>query len=483
MRGNVQTFTDLHGGVNARDADFELQPNEARDARNVIGRTSGGLQTRAGCETLEDASPFTASTVFAFQDWNPGPRPIVLGAGGGEIFSLLPNVTSLHGSAGFDYWAMTVGPKTGAASPTVYMMNGVDTPQVYVTGGGSSSDWTATTGTVPNCPFLVFFNDQFFAAGNFASFGKQSTLYASNLADALDWDPAVAGTSAYELSLEEGGRDYITGLGTLGAYLLVFKRSGVRVVTDTVTGANRALATAVGTLYPRSIAETPAGLVYLGTDGRVWITDASTTRAISQPIDPVLTGRRDTGWPLLAFDHRPTGVYFNNRYYLSIPTAGDANDLTVDYDFETGAWWLHDFAATDWAADEPLGAGRVGLYGMRPGTTTLSSAFSSDDGLDNGVAFTAYWKGPHNVFGSADTRKRVRQVRLTGTGDDVTFKLAKDYAPVATAVKTAGFVGAGTAGRVILPTPGVARAWSLELEATVPFGLDAQTWAFTQRTD
>jgi hypothetical protein len=260
---------------------------------------------------------------------------------------------------------------------------------------------------------------------------------------------------------------------------LVFKRSKIYVMTDTITGANRVVIKNLGCGAPRSIAETPSGCVFLGSDYEVWATDGTTVNKLSEPVSPLLKTLLTSAG---GFD--AAGAYSEGHYYLSIATSSPlVNNLTLDFDFELQSWWIHDLAVTDWATTATGVAGGPALYGAKDGTAILSRCFVPGETEDNGAPFVAYWKGPHLVFGSAATRKRVRQIRVDGTGEDVQFALSKDYGPTATVVKTADLSASGTIGRVVLPTPGVAKAWSLEVQGTGPFEIDAQSWAVTGRAD
>lgn len=480
MRGNVQSFTDFRGGVNARDSVFDLQPNQARDVRNVVGAPRGAVRTRNGCVTVATV-PAEIHTVHYFGGG------VLLGCADGHAYfynAAIGSVTSVASAlTAPGMWFFANGPQDpGATEGPVYLVTGAGNRQW--TGTGSFGLWTYTTGATiggqvgATFAAILYHNNQMFAAGVQGSGDTQNTLWASNLQDPTDWDFAAAGTSAYSLDLDPVVDDQIIGLGTVGEYLLVFKRGKIYVITDTVTGANRVLVKNMGCAAPRSIVETPNGCVFLGSDYEVWATDGTNLNKLSQPISPLLQAMlADEG------DFEAAGVYFEGHYYLSIATASPLiNDLTLDFDFELGSWWIHDFAVSDWAPTQ-TGPDGPALYGAKDGTAVLSRCFVPGETEDNDSPFVAYWKGPHLIFGSAATRKRVRQVRVDGTGEDVQFALSKDYEPAAAVIKTADLSSSQTIGRVFLPTPGVAKAWSLEVQGAGPFEIDAQSWAFTARAD
>src|SRR5207248_8682974 len=67
----------------------------------------------------------------------------------------------------------------------------------------------------------------------------------------------------------------ITGIGTVGPYIVVFKEEKTWVIHDLNTGANRRLADTIGCVSHRSIVHTAAGTYFLTRDQGVYLTEGS----------------------------------------------------------------------------------------------------------------------------------------------------------------------------------------------------------------
>jgi hypothetical protein len=423
----------------------------------------------------------------------------LVAAGGTLIYSIAPDgtVTSIAtGMTSALRWEWANAPASGGQGP-VWGMNGTDTPRQW-TGTGNTAVWTAATGTLPNGKFLVYIANRLFVAG-MSAYGALvdagSSIVYSNLGNPRDWPAA----NVVELAPNDG--DAITGLGTSGPYLLVFKTGKAWVVYDLDTGANRALGDGIGCVSHRSIVETPEGTFFLSKDHGVMVTNGSTVKRVSDRVLPLIASMSQ------AQRAAAVGAYFNDHYYLSFSTGGTNNDVTLDYDVKADAWWIHTLGLQDIAAWEPAGVPQ--LYGADGGVARVSRLFVDGQTQDNGAAFVAYWNGPFHTMGKPHLRKRVRQIRFDGKGR-LQLSLTKDFAIAPSLAvdrsfstdtglfgtndgaafgvnDTSGqfFGGVFSVGQARALNPGVARAWSLQFgNATAEdFEVDAYTVAFSERTN
>jgi hypothetical protein len=115
-----------------------------------------------------------------------------------------------------------------------------------------------------------------------------STLVFSDIGNPRAWPAANV------VQFDPNDGDSITGLGTIGPYLLVFKRRKTWVVTDLDTGANRRLSGDTGCAAGRSIVETPLGTFFLTQDKGVYLTNGSSLEPMSDVIRPTLDGIVET---------------------------------------------------------------------------------------------------------------------------------------------------------------------------------------------
>jgi hypothetical protein len=480
VRGTPDVFSDFHGGLNTKTAPYGLRNDQARDVLNVVSTQSGAIRKRDGCTAF--ASP-GAGVTGLFPVDIPNKRLLV--QSGTSIWRVDPAaaVTALAALPSGGRWEWVQAPAQGGQGP-VYGGNGTD--RRYFDGANHGA-WTATSGTVPPCKFFVYAGNRIFAAGdpNFPS-----RLYWCDIQNPRVW--LVEDVEDFDAF--DGGS--ITGLGTLGPYVLVFKERKIFRVYDLDDGANVRIADNVGTPAHRSIVETPGGTFFLGLDGIYRVQpDGTTVERMSDLVAPTVAS--------IAAAHRSeaAGAYHENHYYLSFASSvAVVNDRTLDYDLQLESWWLHDAAAQQWASwrrvDQPE------LY-QGKASGAVRRAFVPGVSADAGGPSTSFWAGPFWVFGQPQIKKRCKRIRFDGAGH-VQVSIAKDFAVGAVLEAdldffagdtdfggTGSFGGDGTfggegtvqSGEIL--TPGVARAWSLKVGSVTdePWELDSITMAMTTRKD
>lgn len=502
MRGNPFYTGDFSGGLNTRDGVYELEPNQARDLLNVLGTTHGSVRKREG-STLLATTASALGSLFAVEATS---TKYLIGQGGTAFYRIdvAGTVSTITGSttptAG-NPWAMVQAATSGGQGP-VYMMNGVDTPQQW-TGSGNVANWTAASGTLPNGRYMAFIGNRVFVAG-MSSYttvtDPGSTLVFSDIGDPRSWPVQNV------VQFEPNDGDQITGLGTVGPYLLVFKRRKVFVVYDLDSGANRRLSNNTGCIAPRSIVETPKGTAFLSLDRGVYITKGSDLQLISDIIAPTL----DSISP--AQRANAAGAFHNDHYYLSVGISSSSqNDTTLDFDFTLSSWWKHSFAASQFAVWRASNSQQI--YSAAAGAARVDNLLVANTYSDNGSGYQAYWTGPwqspayfrRRIIQTPDHRKRLRQVRFDASGK-LSLYLARDFAASSSFVKSFDFTGSPTTfgggdsfggggkygdlvsvaqGRVY--SLGFARAYSLQwlsdATSTSPWELENYLLLMEERTD
>lgn len=481
MRGQPVVFADLRGGLDSKDAPYAVPEGAARDLLNVVSTARGAIRKRDGSVQF---SAVDAHSLFA------GFQPKQLIAASGTTLKKIDGAgvatTIKSGISAALHWEWIEAPASGGLGP-VWGMNGTDTPQAF-TGSGSTVDWTATVGSVPNGKYVVFHGNRVWVAVG-------SRVYWSNIGDPRDWP--VANVTAFD---ENDGGD-ITGLGKVGPYVLVFKERKVWVISDLDTGGNRKLSEGVGTVAHRSIAETPQGTFFLAQSG-IYRTDGSRLDLLSEVVTPTLLA--------IAANQRQSAAaaYFNNHYYLSFSRGGSSPDRTLDYDLELGAWWLHSLAANQWTVWEPTTG--LELLGAVPGR--VSRVFVPLTSADAGLPIPAFWSSSFHAFGMPALRKRLRDIDFDGEGL-IEFEVARDFAPSTEPIETItpaefeadnslygvddgsffgvddgsvyGSIGLMQVSEARASSLGVARSFSVKFGNTTtdPFEVDSYTLFFTPRKD
>lgn len=481
MRGKPVLFQDFRGGLNTAKGPYALDPNEARDVRNVIATPRGAIRKRDGCQAF-GAPSAEVKSVFA------GNTPDILLAASASIIYKVDSagaVSQLKTGLSNNPWEWIKGPVSGGQGP-FYGLNGSDVPVFYDGASAATGLWTAAVGAVPNGKYVLFHGNRVWVAGVAAN---PSRLYFSNLNDARDWPVANV------VDFEPNDGEVITGIGTVGPYVLVFKTSKVFLVTNLDTGANRQLVDGVGAIAHRSIAETPIGTIFLSRDQGVMVTNGSRVDSLSDKIKPTLDQLVPAARSLAA------AAYFNKHYYLAVALAGGQNSALLDYDVTLGSWWLHSLALNDLTVWDVASA--LALYGAPATTSRVDRCLVPGVTQDNGVNFEAYWKGPWLAFGIPSQRKRLRAVHFDGKGR-IVASLARDFSrgeqqgrELLVTTDATLFGGAGTYGgtgnfggardvsEAKLLTPGVARTWSVVFgnNTADSFEVESMTFALTGRKD
>jgi hypothetical protein len=483
MRGQPVLFRDFAGGVNRQAAPYALEPNEARDARNVVSTQAGAVRKRNGILTF--AAPAAALHSLAAL---PNPAFLV-GVAGNKIYSISPaavitDITAALAVTPGQRWEFALAPASGQGP--LFGMNGVDPPIAW-SGAGNAVAWTATSGVLPNGKYLTVAANKVFVAGMAAN---PSRLAWCDIAAPRAWPAA----NVVDFDPEDG--EELSGIGTIGPYVVVFKPSKTWIVYDLETGANRRIGDNAGCVAHRSIVETPVGTLFLSKDQGVMETNGQSVKRVSDRVKPELDAIA-VGQRSLA-----AGAFIGGHYYLSIAQGGAANDLTLDYDLLTDSWWLHSLGTADFAVWE-AGAAAPSLFGAKAAAAIVDKLFVAGIGQDNGANFVAYWKGAYLPFGIPAKRKRIRQARVDGSG---TFDvlIGRDFSVGESFVKSVDFLagaslfggagafgGAGVFGDAQLvqqataPSLGIGRAFSIVFrsQSPNPFEVESYTLAIAKRED
>jgi hypothetical protein len=279
---------------------------------------------------------------------------------------------------------------------------------------------------VPNGQYMIFFGNRIWMTGIKAD---PSAVWFSELVSigegGSQGDPSQwPATNVVRFDSADGAA--ITGIGTVGPYICLFKEFKTWIIHDINTGANRRLADTVGCVAHRSIVETTGGTFFLTADQGVYLTDGSKLHEMSYNIRPTVLTVNPEKRSLAC------GAYFNNHYYLSFASGTSTTpNRTVDYDTQLKSWWPHDLAMNQWTIWE-TSPGRIALYGLPPEVSGgVAHAFVEGIFTDRGKLYAgngvlgAYWLSPWEPFAyyvfrhrikAPFLKKRVRQIFFNGEG-------------------------------------------------------------------
>lgn len=468
MRGQVVPFGDLRGGLNTRDSAYQIRPNQARDLLNVSGSVAGAIRKRDGYTSFATPTNPLASAIGV----EALATKAIFGADPtlGDFMSVSDGgvVTNRGGTPGTAPWSFIQAPANTAQGP-VFGMNGVDAP-IFWDGGLAVGAWTASSGTMPNGKFLIAMANRVWIAGmtTYApAVDPKSTMVFSDIGN-----PRAYPAANY-VQFDPNDGDEIMGLGSIGPYLLVFKRRKVFLVYDLNTGANRRLSDNVGCVSHRSIVETSRGTFFLSDRG-VFISNGQNIELLSDIVTPTIQSIFPANYALAS------GAFFNNHYYLAFSTGGTANTNILDFDLELQSWWLHSGAFHQLIPWRPVNEAL--LYGTDASVGRISRLFVPSTPTDYGAAMKSFWTGAWLAPNGPVTRKRLRQVRADIAGH-VQLNLARDFAGTPSLAKVFNFLGNQTTfgdtgnfggvgdfgdapvvkqGIAPSPSPGVGRSFSLQ---------------------
>jgi hypothetical protein len=416
-------YTDFSGGLNTLEQHNLLNDTQCRDVNNVQGTAMGAIVKRTGLVTF--ASPASVLTgLYACEATN---SPFLIGAGGTSIYSINTSGTVSTIGTGLTSgkrWEWIQGPVVSGQGP-LYGMNGVDTPRQW-TGSGSVGNWTSTSGSVavPNGTYMTYAQNQVYVAGVSSN---PSRVYFSAIGDPTNWDP-TSNLGAGFLDFDPDDGSAITGLGTVGPYVLVAKRRKLFVVTQpgnaAVASTVRRLSTNIGCVAHRSIAEDENGTYFLAEDRNVYLTNGSKIEPIADIIQPTVDGIVDRT--------QSVGVCYNSHYYLSVGLSGAAPDTTLDWDTVLKSWWKHTFASNEFTIWHPTG--KPGLYSAKSTSAVVDQCFVPNVWTDNGTPVQWSWYGPwqspsfyrRRLYPTTYFRKNLRQTRVEGSGT-VDYYIASNF--------------------------------------------------------
>jgi hypothetical protein len=357
MRGDPHYIGPLNGGLNTRDTILSIPVNQAYDSLNMIGDIDGTVRKRDPHIDLQSTFAGAGANDLSFLFYAVSSQTMLTSAGT-KMYAVTKAgavVTDITGanvlSSGAPYWCVEA-PTSGGQGPVYILPADTVTTPKYSDGSATLADWTASSGTLDKGEFMLYFKNRVVMAGLLVG-TNGAGLKSSAVGDPRNWDTTVSGASAAWLTnIDPFDGERIYGIGVVGNYLIVFKRTKCYVVYDMDTGANRPLSTAIGCTSRKSIITTPHGLMFLGNDAHVYVTDGTKIEKLSDvvgepeagtdsfSVSPLLTyfGGSDIQTDDGTQSVWPCAAYADDRYYLScVGTVGGGT--TWCYSFTTNSWW------------------------------------------------------------------------------------------------------------------------------------------------
>lgn len=302
------------------------------------------------------------------------------------------------------------------------------------TNGGSHWDGTSLTrpGTMPRASFAIWYQSLHIAAG---VSGQPNRLYISTTSDASDFTNAAttlmdstevpgatvfAGTGANFIDVRKDDGDRITGVGRFQDLVIVFKERSIyelsfdassNPIITPITGAT-------GCVSHKSIENVENDLYFLSREGiRVLgnepnFADAIRTNVLSVRVQTTIDSINKLYYP------KANAHYFENKYFLAVPTATADIMSTVVYDRRFQAWSIWDnFNANSFV--QYVDSNNVAYLYFLDDDGTQVYQYQAGTYSDNGEAINAYLISKAFDLGNPDIIKYFSDVglifrRLTG---------------------------------------------------------------------
>jgi hypothetical protein len=145
----------------------------------------------------------------------------------------------------------------------------------------------------------------------------------------------------------------------------------------------------------------------------VCVTDGTSIKPISDPVLPLLRQAAEANALILA---NACATYFQGSYFLSIPSEAGYNDLTLEFQLDTEAWWIHTCSSNQFALVDPTG--QPILFSANTSSIQVDRAFVEGVYGDYGEPYSeTFWKSAFLTWGNPHLNKRVRQFRADGEGE------------------------------------------------------------------
>jgi hypothetical protein len=409
----VSRFAGFSGGINARDTETQLAPNEVIRGENIVLDERGGASKRLGCTSKGTFGTGTDRILSAYTFYRGLTTPqVLIHTTAGKLYYTndpeAPTITWTQIATGL---STTARISFETFNSKVYMTNGVD----------DYRSWDGTTQvTFPSAPkgrYLKLWKDTMWMSG-ITSLADR--VYSSAAGDAETW-PAINW-----VDLSKGDGDLQTALSTDGNYLIVFKRDKHFVIYDPVSFANRVVDFEKGCESHFSVVQFESNVYFLSRRGICQFLGDSPSRIISGKIDPYF----DPAIFNLAALGNIYAYTYQNRIGWAIPEAGQAvASMQIEYyprladESGVGPWMIQRIPCSTFVKVRK--DVNEFLYGGHSQANKFLWVYSTA-GSDDGATFQGLAQTSSLDFGEPSQTKYIRRMRILARGLGI-IQLKRDF--------------------------------------------------------
>jgi len=405
------------GGLNIRDAQDQIAPDELRRAENVVYDSKGGVAKRLGCRSQGTFGGSTDRCLSTYTFYRPGSNPQVL----------------MHTTAGNLYYtddpsASPIGWSLITTGLSISQPCSFETQnsKCWFAEGTRFASWDGSSyvnyPSAPSMTYLCNWKDTMWGAG----IVNPDRVYSSAAGDPTSW-PALG-----YVDILHGDGDRIMGINSDGLFLIVGKRRRVQVIYDPSLFSNRTADYEKGLESHWSFVHIEDKLYYLSRLGICWWQGDTSARIISYKIDPIF--RPDI--LNLGALNKVMAYQLNDRCGWALPEVGSMiPTLIIEYyprlgpiyqisgNIGPGPWTMHRMPAANFTTLR-MGS-QEALYGGHPNSNKFLWLFSPD-GTDDGATFASTVEGAILDFGDPIDWKYFRRIKLVGRGQFY-FQLKRNF--------------------------------------------------------
>lgn len=428
---NTLSVKDLSGGQNTRQDSQNIGANQAVTLTNVDIGTPGQRKKRPGLTLLEDLSKDSQVLISPFEpDGATNELQTVIVSGADTAVFQWPSSGSFSKITGTDNIVDTDIP----IAFKVFKSGGDGDVMVY---GSSTKNWkeiqqdntvadlgnTSGTGTdsPPRSNVGTFFNGRFWVlVNNILDF---SDAFSNDYSGAFDTQAA-----GNRFNMPVGTERFLIGIRNKG--LICGGNDEIRYIVPSNTPAatdETGILVKDGCVANRSAVLAGDDILYLAKDGvrGVFKTQFDTLQyKTSLPVSYPLKDQFDViNWAQV---HKASATYYDNKYFLALPTSSSTYNNTVwVYYPATNGWMVIDgWNVADWAVMQVQGEDK--LYAIDATDGKVYQAWSGT--TDNGASFTYTETIGKNSLGSEFEEKMGGEVmvRLKAT-DQLTVSVFASF--------------------------------------------------------
>jgi hypothetical protein len=396
------------GGVNIRDAQNLIGPDELRRAENVVLDAKGGLSKRLGCANAGavGASGDRILSSYTFYRGTAVPQVLIHTTAGNMYYTSDPTANPA-------VWTLI----TGGLSTTTPAAFETYNNMVFFAEGTVYASWSGSTYTTyPSAPkgiYLRVWKDAMWVSG---VAGLPDRVYSSTPGDATTFP------GSNWVDILHGDGDFVACLATDGLFLIVGKKKRIQVIYDPALLQNRTADYEKGMESHFGVIHMEDKLYFLSRLGICWWQGDASARLISYKIDSLFKQELIN----LGALGNVYGYQIADRCGWALPEAGQTYPtLTIEYyprygpiyqisgSVGPGPWVMHRFPATAFAT---FRSGQVEyLYAGATGANKLYRIFAPV-GTDDGNTYTTTVETGFYDLGDAVNYKYLRRIKVIGRG-------------------------------------------------------------------